>query len=297
MSFYSVFRRKALLILLVAFALSCAGCASRQGEGTAPLTVASSAEGAPLPTQTVSDDAFEDYDDDDVSDISDPLEGWNRFWFKFNDVMLLHVIKPIYTGYTTVTPQPVRTGISNAFHNLQTPVRLVNCVLQGRFGEAWVEFGRFIVNTTAGFGGVFDVAKQSKPLIPVDNRDADFGQTLGVWGVGEGIYLVWPIAGPSTVRDTVGMVGDWAASPLFWTSDPVSLRSRWPRVLASASTISGRSSIPTRRSPRVPWNPTLRPAMPISSIAAPEWRNTASSGNVSEKSSMKKAPSGAFFMD
>ncbi len=221
MSFYSVFRRKALLILLVAFALSCAGCASRQGEGTAPLTVASSAEGAPLPTQTVSDDAFEDYDDDDVSDISDPLEGWNRFWFKFNDVMLLHVIKPIYTGYTTVTPQPVRTGISNAFHNLQTPVRLVNCVLQGLFGEAWVEFGRFIVNTTAGFGGVFDVAKQSKPLIPVDNRDADFGQTLGVWGVGEGIYLVWPIAGPSTVRDTVGMVGDWAASPLFWTSDPV----------------------------------------------------------------------------
>ena len=157
MTLCSVSGRKALLILLVAFVFSCAGCAARQGESAAPLTVASSAEGAPSST-VVSDDAFEDYDDDGVSDISDPLEGWNRFWFKFNDVMLLHVIKPVYTGYTAVTPQPLRTGLSNAFHNLQTPVRLVNCVLQGRFGEAWVEFGRFIVNTTAGFGGVFDVA-------------------------------------------------------------------------------------------------------------------------------------------
>lgn len=222
MTLCSVFGRKPLLILLLVLGLSCAGCAARQGEERAEsLTVAASADGASSPSQVVSDDEFEDYDDDDIADIADPLEGWNRFWFKFNDVMLLHVIKPVYTGYTTVTPEPVRTGISNAFHNLQTPIRLANCVLQGRFGEAWVEFGRFIVNTTAGFGGVFDVAKQSKPRIPVDNRDADFGQTLGVWGFGEGIYLVWPIAGPSTVRDTVGMVGDWAASPLFWASDPI----------------------------------------------------------------------------
>lgn len=77
------------------------------------------------------------------------------------------------------------------------------------------------MNTTAGFGGVFDVAKQSKPLIPVDNRDADFGQTLGVWGFGEGIYLVWPVVGPSTVRDTVGLAGDWTTSAFFWISEPI----------------------------------------------------------------------------
>ncbi len=200
------------------------GCASKKEPGVQPdsaVVASGTASGA------VSDAAFEDYDDEHSETISDPLEGWNRFWFGFNDFMLLQVIKPVYAGYAYVTPQPVRTGIGNAFHNIQMPIRLVNCVLQGRFGEAWIEFGRFIVNSTAGFGGLFDVAKQSKPRIPVDNRDADFGQTLGVWGVGEGVYLVWPIVGPSTVRDTVGMVGDWTASPLFWMAEPVGPIDEW----------------------------------------------------------------------
>lgn len=214
------FRRAGLLAALI-LAVSCMGCAAKHEDKTAPPVVQVAAADASSPAAAVSDEDFEDYDDEDATDISDPLEGWNRFWFDFNDVLLLKVIKPIYTGYTTVTPKPVRTGISNVFHNIQTPIRLGNCILQGRFGEAWVELGRFIVNTTAGFGGVFDVAKQSKPRIPVDSRDADFGQTLGVWGVGEGIYLVWPVVGPSTVRSTFGMVGDWAASPLFWTAEPV----------------------------------------------------------------------------
>ena len=161
------------------------------------------------------------------------MEGWNRFWFGFNDVLLLKVVKPVYTGYTYITPSPVRTGLSNAFHNIQMPIRFLNCVLQGRFGEAWIEVGRFVVNTTAGFGGVFDVAKQSKPLIPVDNRDADFGQTLGVWGFGEGIYLVWPVVGPSTVRDTVGLAGDWTTSAFFWISEPIGPLELEPALAAS----------------------------------------------------------------
>lgn len=89
------------------------------------------------------------------------------------------------------------------------------------------------MNTTAGFGGVFDVAKQSKPLIPVDNRDADFGQTLGVWGFGEGIYLVWPVVGPSTVRDTVGLAGDWTTSAFFWISEPIGPLDFEPALAAS----------------------------------------------------------------
>ena len=136
-------------------------------------------------------------------------------------------------AYTYITPSPVRTGLSNAFHNIQMPIRFLNCVLQGRFGEAWIEVGRFVVNTTAGFGGVFDVAKQSKPLIPVDNRDADFGQTLGVWGFGEGIYLVWPVVGPSTVRDTVGLAGDWTTSAFFWISEPIGPLEFEPALAAS----------------------------------------------------------------
>lgn len=221
MSALPISLRRAALFAVLILAVSCLGCAAKHEDKTASSPVEAVAADASSSAAAVSDEDFEDYDDEDAADISDPLEGWNRFWFDFNDVLLLKVIKPVYTGYTTITPRPVRTGISNVFHNIQTPIRLGNCILQGRFGEAWVELGRFIVNTTAGFGGVFDVAKQSKPRIPVDGRDADFGQTLGVWGVGEGIYLVWPVVGPSTVRNTFGMVGDWAASPLFWTAEPI----------------------------------------------------------------------------
>ncbi len=226
------------LCLLAAFTLM--GCAAKHGEERAEHPAAqlveakeAPADATPAPASPVSDAEFEDYDDDEVATISDPLEGWNRFWFGFNDIMLLKIAKPVYTGYTYIAPEPVRTGISNVFRNAQTPIRFINCVLQGRFGEAWIELGRFIVNSTAGFGGVFDVAKQSKPKIPVDTRDADFGQTLGVWGFGEGIYLVWPFVGPSTVRDTVGLAGDWAASPLFWTAEPVGPLEPEPALAAS----------------------------------------------------------------
>ena len=227
------FRGSPVRNICLAFLLAAAlcGCASKTDHNL-PAVEAASAE-APKASHDLSDADFEDYGDEHVDTISDPLEGWNRFWFGFNDILLLKVIKPVYTGYTYVVPSPIRTGIGNAFHNIQMPIRLVNCILQGRFGEAWIELGRFIVNSTAGFGGVFDVAKQSKPRIPVDSRDADFGQTLGVWGVGEGIYLVWPVVGPSTVRDTAGMAGDWAASPLFWLGEPVGPVEQGPAIGAS----------------------------------------------------------------
>ena len=179
------------MCLCAAVVLSLMGCAAKHGDKAVNSPDVQAVETSSVGAASVadSDSAFEDYDDEESEAIADPLEGWNRFWFGFNDVLLLKVVKPVYTGYTYITPSPVRTGLSNAFHNIQMPIRFLNCVLQGRFGEAWIEVGRFVVNTTAGFGGVFDVAKQSKPLIPVDNRDADFGQTLGVWGFGEGFIL------------------------------------------------------------------------------------------------------------
>ncbi len=166
------------------------------------------------------DDFFEDYDEDQDIVVSDPLEPWNRFWFGFNDILLLKVVKPVYSAYEVVTPQALRTGLSNALHNIKTPIRLANRILQGEFGQAWVELGRFIVNSTIGFGGLINVAQKDTPLVPMTEGTADFGTTLGKWGVGEGIYLVWPLLGPSTVRDTVGMGGDYAASPFFWLVEP-----------------------------------------------------------------------------
>ena len=223
------------MCLCAAVVLSLMGCAAKHGDKAVNSPDVQAVETSSVGAASVadSDSAFEDYDDEESEAIADPLEGWNRFWFGFNDVLLLKVVKPVYTGYTYITPSPVRTGLSNAFHNIQMPIRFLNCVLQGRFGEAWIEVGRFVVNTTAGFGGVFDVAKQSKPLIPVDNRDADFGQTLGVWGFGEGIYLVWPVVGPSTVRDTVGLAGDWTTSAFFWISEPIGPLDFEPALAAS----------------------------------------------------------------
>ncbi len=212
------------LLLVLAFLLVLGGCSAKQ-EASLAVSEKASVQTESGSNATVADAVFEDYEFEDYGDseppISDPLEGWNRMWFGFNDFFLMKVVKPVYTGYTYITPEPIRNGISNAYHNIQAPIRVVNCILQGRFAEAWIELGKFIVNTTAGFGGVFDITKGKKPKVPVDGRDADFGQTLAAWGVGEGIYLVWPIFGPSTARDTLGLAGDAAASPFFWACDPI----------------------------------------------------------------------------
>ena len=157
----------------------------------------------------------DDHDEflDSVSPIvADPLEGWNRVMFQFNDIVLDNVARPLHQGYRYVTPEFMRTGISNFFHNLLFPVRFTNNLLQGKGLAAGVEMSRFIVNTTVGFGGLFDVAKDNKPVVPVD--DEDMGQTFGVWGIGEGFYIVWPFLGPSTLRDSAGMVGDYFLDPL-----------------------------------------------------------------------------------
>ena len=105
--------------------------------------------------------------------------------------------------------------MKNFFSNLLFPVRFVNNILQFRFFEAGVEFGRFIINTTSS-AGFADVAKGHKTIVPIDPTGEDFGQTLGRWGLGHGFYIVWPIIGPSSARDTVGRAGDLFAEPLFY---------------------------------------------------------------------------------
>jgi phospholipid-binding lipoprotein MlaA len=142
--------------------------------------------------------------------VADPLFRLNSAVFEFNDKLYFWVLKPIAQGYMAVVPTPVRRGVKNFLHNFGSPVRTVNCFLQGKMEAAASEMCRFVYNTTFGILGFLDPAKEFPHLNP---HEEDFGQTLGLFGVGNGIYLVLPVIGPSTLRDSLGMVGDYFITP------------------------------------------------------------------------------------
>ena len=150
-------------------------------------------------------------EEEKVRGISDPLEPINRIFFAFNDKLYFWLLEPVAKGYSKVVPEPARVGVRNFFSNLLTPIRLVNCLLQGKFKSAGTETLRFIINSTVGFLGFQDVAKQEGHL---ERQEEDLGQSLGVYGLGPGIYINWPIFGPSSFRDTVGMFGDFFLDPI-----------------------------------------------------------------------------------
>jgi phospholipid-binding lipoprotein MlaA len=141
---------------------------------------------------------------------SDPLEPFNRSVYRFNEGLDRTVLKPVATAYQNVTPAPVRTGVSNFFENISDAWSFVNNVLQARPVEAADTFFRFTTNTFWGLGGIFDVASDLK----MPKHKEDFGQTLGTWGLDSGPYLVLPVLGPSSVRDTAGLVVDWQGNLL-----------------------------------------------------------------------------------
>lgn len=136
---------------------------------------------------------------------ADPWEGFNRGVYKFNDTVDRALFKPVAQAYTYVTPQPVRSCFHNMFSNVGDLWSAANSFLQGRGHDFVNTLGRFLFNTTMGVGGCFDVATANGAR-KIPN---DFGTTLGVWGIGQGPYLVLPFFGPSTVRDGVGRIGDW----------------------------------------------------------------------------------------
>lgn len=143
----------------------------------------------------------------------DPLEGINRGVYKFNDVTDKVVFKPVATVYKAITPSPIRKGVNNFFNNIGSVISTVNNLLQFKFSDAFTEAGRFVINSTFGIAGLIDVAGMDK--IPVHKED--FGQTLGKWGAGNGAYLVLPFLGPSSVRDTAGLVVDiYAFDPITY---------------------------------------------------------------------------------
>ena len=147
--------------------------------------------------------------------VNDPLQGYNRAMYSFNDVLDRAIIKPVAKGYDTVVPAPISQGVSNFFSNLNDVTVILNDLLQLKFGQAFDDMGRFALNTTVGVAGVFDVAGLSGN----EGHDEDFGQTLGYWGVKPGPYLVLPFFGPRNFRDTFGLVGDAYTNPVTYIDD------------------------------------------------------------------------------
>ncbi len=143
---------------------------------------------------------------------NDPLQSYNRAMYQFNDTLDTAILKPIAIVYDAITPDPISHAISNVFSNLGDITVVLNDLLQFKFAQAGSDLHRLLVNSTVGVGGIFDVAS----LSGIEKHHEDFGQTLGYWGVPSGAYVVLPFFGPSTLRDTVGLVGDSFSDPIAY---------------------------------------------------------------------------------
>ena len=165
---------------------------------------------------TDEDDDYDDEDDeyaDEVVQINDPLKQFNQEMYKFNDGMYVVFFKPAAQVYKKILPEEIRTAVKNFFYNLRFPIRFVNCLLQAKGIKASEEFASFFLNTIVGLGGIGNVASHYPNLNP---SPEDLGQTLAVWGVGNGFYIMYPILGPYTLRDSAQFIDSWFLDPVSW---------------------------------------------------------------------------------
>jgi phospholipid-binding lipoprotein MlaA len=190
--------------------------------GELPAAGDPSGESGFIPAATASrpSDEYGNVTEEEVGDgeelrIADPIEPWNRAMHHVNDKLYFWLFKPAAKGYRYVVPEDVRGLFSNFYENLKAPIRIVNNILQGKPEYAAIELGKFLINSTVGVGGLRDCATE---CFGINGRYADFGQTLGKYGVGFGFYVVWPLLGPSSPRDTVGWMGDWLLRPQSYVS-------------------------------------------------------------------------------
>lgn len=212
------------LMLFFAMLLSWTGPRLCPAAGPAAPDAVSAAPSAPAtaPAQTEKDAFEEEYteEEDDADDpfadkpvtIADPIEPFNRAMHQVNDKLYFWLLKPVARGYKAVVPEPARLSVKNFFFHLHYPTRLVSCLLQTDFAGAATETGRFVINTVWGIGGLMDPAGGGELLLK--KQDTDLGQTLGVFGVGHGFYIVWPFFGPSSPRDSVDILGNQVLHPL-----------------------------------------------------------------------------------
>ncbi|MFC1677872.1 VacJ family lipoprotein [Planctomycetota bacterium] len=203
---------KPLLYAVIILAVLISGCAATQKNP------------APNDPEQISDDINdEDFDllEEELAEkrieIDDPIELLNRMMFNFNDICYFCVLKPVTQVYTNIVPKPARTGIDNFFQNLTTPLRFVSCHLQGKIASADTELNRFLINSTVGVLGFGDPARDQHGLEPPPAED--LGQALAIHGFDNGFYIVWPILGPSTLRDSAGLAGGIFLNPVFYV-DP-----------------------------------------------------------------------------
>ena len=148
----------------------------------------------------------------EIDRVNDPWESANRKFFAFGITLDRTVGQPLARGYRRALAPELRTAIRNVVHNLREPVTFGNDVLQADFGKAGVALGRLVINSTMGMGGLFDPAQE----FGLPRHQEDFGQTLAVWGVGEGPYFFVPVLGPYPPRDLTGFAVDIVMNPLFW---------------------------------------------------------------------------------
>ena len=170
------------------------GCATAPAGVTAPDAMASAA----LPSNPV-----------------DPFERWNRNVFGFNEALDENVLVPVATAYQSVVPSLVRKGISNVFNNVADAWSAINALLQGKLETSMRDMMRFLVNTTFGFAGALDIARE----MGLEPHYEDFGQTLGTWGVASGPYIVWPVLGPSALRESIALPLDRSVTPAVLLND------------------------------------------------------------------------------
>jgi phospholipid-binding lipoprotein MlaA len=220
-----------IVFLCVFFAAGYAA-ESQPSSADLPLTSvlsASNTDNVPDKSPDKSDNASsaEYQDDDDLiyandklteekADIADPLEPVNRAMHQFNDKLYFWALKPVAQGYKAVVPEPARIGVKNFFFNLGFPARFLSCLFQADISGAGTEAGRFTINTVWGIGGFLDPSSGKE--LNFRKQDTDLGQTLGVWGLGQGFYIVWPVLGPSSLRDSTTIAGDYFLYPVSYIS-------------------------------------------------------------------------------
>lgn len=205
-----------LAFCLLGFAMAFAtGCAGKTGKAQSPGL----SDASPVTNQTPADEPIDPFAEayGDAGDEYDPWEPVNANIFAFNLKVDRYVLKPVAKGYDFILPDVVQVGVSNIFSNLRFAPRFLNNVFQGKLKGAGIEVGRFLINSTVGIAGFFDLATKVDLVTP----EEDFGQTLGFYGVGPGPYLVLPLLQPFTVRDFVGYVGDVFLNPINWLVVPI----------------------------------------------------------------------------
>ncbi|HBI47938.1 MAG TPA: VacJ family lipoprotein [Smithella sp.] len=231
---------KSFLFLILLCVILTTGCAHSPGPSSATLPVAksspqpillastseqSTAQSAvdavnPLDDEYKEDELVDEYAKNAVQEerveIADPLETVNRAMHQFNDKLYFWALKPVAQGYKAIVPEPARVSVKNFFSNLGFPARFLSCLLQADFSGVATETGRFTINTIWGIGGLLDPSAGKE--LDLQKQDTDLGQTLGVWGVGQGFYIVWPVFGPSSPRDSVSIVGDYFLYPVSYIS-------------------------------------------------------------------------------